>query len=306
MKKNILNIVLLFTVYFFFQGQGFKKENPAILKKGALPDKQNITQLTKQLPPKADIPKVVSKEISKPVLRDRDGNKIDVIVIDPGHGGKDPGSTSISKIPEKNINLAIALQLRSILDKELGDVKILMTRETDEFIDKKERGSFANKNKGKLFISIHTNSKLPEETDKTGFEVYIMDAVNAPSATKVTQSENLFLKNNTGIGAEEQSDIVYSTIQQTVNRKYSERLAELINSEMTKNTKLESRGILEQPFVVVTTASMPAVLVECGYLSNTKDEAYLRSKEGQLDIALSIYKAVRNFSMDYEWENKAR
>ena len=301
MKRNFLNILLL-TIYFFSSGQGFKKEIPASIKK-----KEAVQTPTKQvsqikLPPKTETPKV----IPKPVLINKDGTKIDVIVIDPGHGGKDPGSTSISKIQEKNINLEIALRLKGIIEKEYDDIKVLMTRETDEFIDKKERGSFANKNKGKLFISIHSNSKLPEESDKTGFEVYIMEASNAPSATKVTQSENLMLKNNTGIAADLPSDPIYSAIQQSVNRKYSERFAEIVMSEMSKNTQLESRGILEQPFVVVTTASMPAVLVECGYLSNTKDEAYLRSKEGQLDIAISIYKAIRYFKMDYDWENKVR
>ncbi|CAN5650706.1 hypothetical protein BH10BAC5_BH10BAC5_03640 [soil metagenome] len=302
MKKSFINIFLLFTIYFFFQGQGFKKLSPAEINKKKEVSKNTTNQIPPvQPPPKKEITKVIPN-----ILRGRDGNKIDVIVIDPGHGGKDPGSTSISKIPEKNINLAIALKLKSVLEKEYDDIKVLMTRETDEFIDLKERGSFANKNKGKLFISIHSNSKLPEESEKTGFEVYIMDAAKAPSASKFTQSEDLILKSNTGIVPDEQSDPVYSAIKQSVNRKYSERFAEIVISEMGKNTKLESRGIMEQPFVVVTTASMPAILVECGYLSNTNDEAYLRSKEGQLDIALSIYKAVRYFKMDYDWENKTR
>ncbi len=302
MKKHFLNIILLVFIYFFFSGQGFKKESPALLNK-----KETVQTSTKQAPPlkvqfKSEIPKVIPKQ----VLRDRDGTKIDVIVIDPGHGGKDPGSISLSKLQEKNINLAISLKLKSLIEKEFDNVKVIMTRETDEFIDKYERGSFANKNKGKLFISIHSNSKLPEESDKTGFEVYIMDAANAPSASKITQSEDLVLKNNTGLLADQPGDPIYSSIKQSVNRKYSERLAELVVSEMSKNTKLESRGILEQPFVVVTTASMPAILVECGYLSNSVDEAYLKSKEGQLDIAISIYKAISNFKLDYDWENKVR
>ncbi|MBP9096484.1 MAG: N-acetylmuramoyl-L-alanine amidase, partial [Ignavibacteria bacterium] len=71
----------------------------------------------------------------------------------------------------------------------------------------------------------------------------------------------------------------------------------------TKTTQLENRGILEEEFIVNWTASMPSVLVECGYLSNKKDEAYLRSKDGQYDIARSIYKAIRYYKMDYEWEN---
>lgn len=236
----------------------------------------------------------------------REGNKIDVVIIDAGHGGKDPGSTSISKIPEKNYNLLIAKYLAEMLRKNYSDLEVYMIRDDDTFIDKKERGQIANSKKGKLFVSIHCNSKLPEEADKSGFEVYILDALKQNDAVKITQGENQLLRDNVDSlkgRTAFQNDFILSSMLTNVYRRYSERFASILQTELTKTTQLENRGIKEEQFVVNWAASMPSVLVECGYLSNQKDEAYLRSKDGQYDIARSIYKAIRYYKMDYEWEN---
>ncbi|MBS1513941.1 MAG: N-acetylmuramoyl-L-alanine amidase [Bacteroidetes bacterium] len=236
----------------------------------------------------------------------KEGSKIDVVIIDAGHGGKDPGSTSITKIPEKNYNLLIAKYLAEMLRKNYSDMEVYMTRDDDTFIDLKERGRIANSKKGKLFVSVHCNSKLPEESDKSGFEVYVMDAVKSNDAVKITQGENLLLRDNmdsTRGKTAFQNDFILSSMYSNAYRRYSERFASILQTELTKTTQLENRGIKEEQFVVNYTSSMPSVLVECGFLSNTKDEAYLRSKDGQYDIARSIYKAIRYFKMDYEWEN---
>lgn len=236
----------------------------------------------------------------------KEGSKIDVIIIDAGHGGKDPGSTSVAKIPEKSYNLLIAKYLAEMLRKNYSDMEVYMTRNDDSFIELKERGRIANSKKGKLFVSIHCNSKLPEENDKSGFEVYVMDAVKSNDAVKITQGENLLIRDNldsTKSRTVFQNDFILSSMYTNVYRRYSERFASMLQTELTKTTQLENRGIKEEQFVVNYTTSMPSVLVECGFLSNTKDEAYLRSKEGQYDIARSIYKAIRYFKMDYEWEN---
>ena len=236
----------------------------------------------------------------------KEGSKVDIIVIDAGHGGKDPGSTSITKIPEKNYNLLIAKYLAEMLRKNYSDMEVYMTRDDDTFIDLKERGRIANSKKGKLFVSIHCNSKFPEETDKSGFEVYIMDALKSNDAVKITQGENQLLRDNVdSLRAKPtfQNDYILSSMLTNVYRRYSERFASILQTELTKSTQLDNRGIKEEQFIVNWTSSMPSVLVECGYLSNKKDEAYLRSKDGQYDIAKSIYKAIRYYKMDYEWEN---
>lgn len=236
----------------------------------------------------------------------KEGSKVDVVIIDAGHGGKDPGSTSVSKIPEKNYNLLIAKYLAEMLRKNYTDMEVYMTRDDDSFPELKERGRIANSKKGKLFVSIHCNSKLPEETDKSGFEIYVISPTKTNDAVKITQSENQVLRDNVDSLRGRptfQNDFILSSMLTNVYRRYSERFASILQTELTKTTQLENRGILEEEFIVNWTASMPSVLVECGYLSNKKDEAYLRSKDGQYDIARSIYKAIRYYKMDYEWEN---
>jgi N-acetylmuramoyl-L-alanine amidase len=236
----------------------------------------------------------------------KEGNKIDIIIIDAGHGGKDPGSTSVSKIPEKNYNLLIAKYLAEMLRKNYTDMEVYMTRDDDTFIDLKERGRIANSKKGKLFVSVHCNSRLPEEADKSGFEIYVMDALKSNDAVKITQGENQLLRDNIDTSAGKttfQNDFILSSMLTNVYRRYSERFAAILQTELIKTTQLENRGIKEEQFIVNWTSSMPSVLIECGYLSNKKDEAYLRSKDGQYDIARSIYKAIRYYKMDYEWEN---
>lgn len=236
----------------------------------------------------------------------KEGSKIDVVIIDAGHGGKDPGSTSVSKIHEKSYNLLISKYLAEMLRKNYSDMEVYMTRDDDTFIDLKERGRIANSKKGKLFVSIHCNSKLAEETDKSGFEIYIMDALKSNDAVKITQGENQLLRDNMDSLRGRltfQNDYILSSMMTNVNRRYSERFASIVQTELTKTTSLENRGIKEEQFIVNWTSSMPSVLIECGYLSNKKDEAYLRSKDGQYDIARAIYKAIRYYKMDYEWEN---
>ncbi|MBS1494562.1 MAG: N-acetylmuramoyl-L-alanine amidase [Bacteroidetes bacterium] len=213
---------------------------------------------------------------------------------------------SITKIPEKNYNLLIAKYLAEMLRKEYSDMQVYMTRDDDTFPELKERGRFANSKKGKLFVSIHCNSKLTEETDKSGFEVYVMSPTKTTDAVKITQGENQLLRDNIDSTRGKptfQNDFILSSILTNVYRRYSERFASILETELTKTTQLENRGVKEEEFIVNFTSSMPSVLVECGYLSNKKDEAYLRSKDGQYDIARSVYKAIRYFKMDYEWEN---
>lgn len=261
-------------------------------------------------------PKKIKKEAVKEISKDntkevknsagKEGSKIDVVIIDAGHGGKDPGSTSVTKIPEKNYNLQIAKYVAEMLKKNYSDMEVYMTRTDDTFIDLKERGRIANEKKGKLFVSIHCNSKLIEETDKSGFEIYIMDAAKATDNLKITIDENQILKNNTDSlkgRTEFKNDFILSSMMTNVNRKYSEYIAGILQTELIKGTQLPNRGILEEQFIVNWTSSMPSILIECGYLSNPKDEAYLRTKDGQYDVARAIYKAIRYFKMDYEWEN---
>lgn len=229
--------------------------------------------------------------------------KLDVIIIDAGHGGKDPGTIGISGTKEKDVVLAIATKLKQIINTNYKDIKIVMTRESDEFIELKERGTIANSNNGKLFISIHCNARKNLENDKSGFEIYVLDPAKKNDATTIAIEQSPFIKNINYPKLTEVETIIGSLFQSSFS-VYAARFAVILNSILSRETKLENRGIFQQEFYVLYGAAMPSLLVECGYLSNKDDEAYLTSEKGQSEIAYSIYKALRYYKMDYEFENK--
>jgi N-acetylmuramoyl-L-alanine amidase len=230
--------------------------------------------------------------------------RVFTIIVDAGHGGKDPGTTGLTGTFERNVVLSIAKKINDFLFKEYSDVKIILTRDKDEFIELKNRGKIANNAGGNLFVSIHCNAKKNDENDKSGFEIYVLDLARVDEAKNITYDENKFITNSEKPDSAyiEQRKIVSSVFQQSY-LKYSNRFAKIIETEMIKGSKLPSRGVFQAGFWVLLSASMPSVLVECGYLSNTDDEAYLKSDKGQTEIAKSIFKAIRYFKMDYDFEN---
>jgi N-acetylmuramoyl-L-alanine amidase len=233
------------------------------------------------------------------------GKKLETIIIDAGHGGKDPGTIGVSGVYEKNIVLPIALKTKTLLSKDYYDLKIVMTRDRDEFIELRNRGKIANSNNGDLFVSIHCNSRKADEVDKNGFEVYIMDLARLNEATNITYEENKFLnfeKKDTN-RYKQYVDYLITSMAQNSFIKNGERFASILQTEMGLDTKLESRGIFQAGFYVLVGASMPTMLIETGYLSNKADEEYLNSAKGQGDIAKAIYKAIRLYKFDYDFEN---
>lgn len=238
------------------------------------------------------------------VSQNLNDKKIFTVIIDAGHGGKDPGTIGATGVYERNIVLPIVLKINEYLKKEYNDVKVIMTRDKDEFIELKNRGKIANNEGGNLFVSIHCNAKKNEENDKSGFEIYVLDLARVDEAKNITYEENKF------IAKSEKMDSVYieerrilASVHQQSYLKYSNRFAKIIETEMIKGSKLPSRGVFQAGFWVLLSASMPSVLVECGYLSNKSDEQYLKSEKGQTEIAKSVFKAIRYFKMDYDFEN---
>jgi len=249
---------------------------------------------------------VFQSENSKKVfLYDSDGRKIEVVIIDAGHGGKDPGAIGVSGIHEKNINLAISLKLMDYLIKEYDDLEVVLTRDTDEYIELRERGKIANTHRGNLFISIHCNARKSEEIEKSGFEIYLLSLTRLDEASEITTDENRFIipDKNDSVAIKYIPNKILSSLILNSNFKNSERFAVILQSEFGKGTDLVSRGFYQAGFLVLVGASMPSVLVECGYLSDKEDEKYLNSESGQDDVAKSIYKAIRYFKFDYDFEN---
>ncbi len=239
-----------------------------------------------------------------PLLSELKGRRIETVIIDAGHGGKDPGAVGISGVNEKNIVLPICLKVRDYLAKEYSDMNVILTRDNDEFIELKIRGQKANSEGGNLFISIHANAKKNEENDKSGFEIYL------PALERLDESAVITMKENINLGFPDTRDSispggdkVMISLAQNSYLRSGDRFAAIIEKEFAKAAKLQSRGVMQAGFWVLVGASMPCVLIETGYLSNKTDEEYLKSEKGQDDIAKAIYKSIRYFKMDYDFEN---
>jgi N-acetylmuramoyl-L-alanine amidase len=228
-------------------------------------------------------------------------NKLDVIVIDAGHGGKDPGTIGPSGIQEKNINLPIAMRLGTLIQNAFPDIKIVYTRTTDVYIEVKERSVIANNSHAKLFISIHSNYKKKEETEKNGFEIYVLNTERFPEAVYYTIHENPILKFDR-YGRDTTDKFIFSNLAESGYQRLSEIFSGGIETNLLSTTQLQSRGVQQSGLWVLLGSSMPAVLVECGYLSDPNDEKYLSSDAGQTAVAMGLFQGFVQYKMVYETE----
>ncbi len=224
---------------------------------------------------------------------------LDTIVIDAGHGGKDAGAVA-NGIREKDVNLEVALKVGTYLEKLLK-VNVVYTRTTDEFVELQERGKIANQAGAKLFISIHANS-APYSSKVRGTETYILGLHRSEKAKEVMERENAVVRHEAN---PDQYDSFYQNgILQTLafngNLKMSEKLAGEIETQFSNRVHRQSRGVKQAGLIVLWAASMPAVLVELGYLTNRFEAQYLNSIEGQEYLASAIFRAVRDFKREYE------
>ena len=227
----------------------------------------------------------------------------DVVVIDAGHGGQDPGAIGIDKIKEKDVTLAIALKLGEIMKKEMPDVKVVYTRNSDTFIDLYKRGKIANENSGKLFISIHCNSTTKKPTDASGAEVYLLRPGRTDEAIEIAETENSVIKYEDNPQRYEKltdENFILVSMAHSSYMKYSEKFAELLHKDFDVNLKIKSRGVKQAGFYVLVGASMPSVLIETGFISNREDAKYLKSASGQKQIAESIFGSIKSYRKFYE------
>ena len=218
------------------------------------------------------------------------------LVIDAGHGGKDPGAAG-RKSKEKNINLAVALELGRLVAKNCPDVKVVYTRKTDVFVELDERARIANKTKADLFISIHVNSTAAR-VGPQGTETYTLGMHRAADNLEVAKRENsvITLESNyeqryEGFDPKSSESYIIFELMQDQNMEKSVRLARLIQQQMRSSAKRVDKGVFQAGFLVLRATSMPSALVELGYINNPTEEQYLTSKDGQAALARSIYNA---------------
>lgn len=222
-----------------------------------------------------------------------------VVVIDAGHGGKDPGAVG-SKAREKNINLAVALKAGKYIRENLKDVKVVYTRDDDTFIGLAERAEVANKHKADLFISIHSNAM----TDKrfSGAETYVlgqtMDEANLQVAMKensvITFEKDYETKYEGFDPNSVESYIIFSLMQNTY-LKQSTEFATLIQDQFRSRVGRKDRGVRQAGFQVLWRTTMPSVLVELGFVTNPEEEKFLLSEQGQDYMASAIFRAFRDY-----------
>ena len=236
--------------------------------------------------------------------RGRDRWKLDVVVIDAGHGGDDPGTVGVTRTKEKDVTLGIALKLGKLIEKQMPEVKAVYTRKTDEFIELYRRGQIANQAGGKLFISIHCNAMPRKPNPTNGFEIYLLRPGKTENAIRISERENSVVQYEQGYEQRYQQlteeNFILLTMAQNAYVKYSEKFADLLQQEMGKRTGLENNGVKQAGFYVLVGASMPNVLVETAYLSNKGDEKILKSAAGQQHVAESICSAIKRYKHEYE------
>lgn len=226
--------------------------------------------------------------------------RLDTVVIDAGHGGHDKGAVGHNGLLEKDINLSVALKLGAYLEERLG-VNVVYTRKDDRFITLRDRGKIANQAGGKLFISIHSNAS--RNRDAYGTETFFLGTDKTEAARRVMERENSVIKLEENPEIYEQYDeqsLIVQTLAQSAYLRSSEQLASLIEEQFVTRVGRTSRGVKQARFYVLWGASMPAVLVELGFITNAREAAFLRTDIGQDYLASAIFRAVRAFKVRYE------
>lgn len=225
---------------------------------------------------------------------------LDTIVIDPGHGGKDPGTSGHGGTNEKDITLDIAVRLGKLIEKNMGS-KVIYTRKKDVFVPLWKRTKIANESGGKVFISIHANSNGNKKV--VGFETYLLRPGKSDDAISVSQRENAVI----ALEEEKHSyrdfsteNLILATMAQNVFMQESEYLASIIQNELNRKIKSKNRGVKQAGFHVLVGASMPNVLIEVGFLSNAGEEKNLNKKSYRKKIASGIFNALVIFKDKYE------
>lgn len=229
---------------------------------------------------------------------------LSTVVIDAGHGGKDPGTMG-KQAQEKYINLGIALKLGGLIRSNCPDVKVIFTREKDEFIELHERADIANRNNADLFISIHCNSN-PSHIFK-GAETYVMGLHRSQANLEIAKKENAsilmepnYSANYNGFDPNSDESYITFTMFQNAFLFQSTNFAATVQDQLKSRVGLDDRGVRQAGFLVLYKTTMPSVLVEAGFLSNPEEEKFLISDNGQEFIASAIFRAFISFKKKIE------
>src|SRR6185503_7726227 len=228
------------------------------------------------------------------------------IVLDAGHGGHDSGATGPTGLMEKDLVLDVTRRVAKLVAAQLG-MKVLLTRDSDNFVTLRDRTSYANKQHADLFVSIHANAHREAAAD--GVETYFLSSEATDSAARqVAALENgvVQLEQPTGRGAG-QVDIVKAILWDLAQSEFqveSSRLAEVVHDSMTQTLRISNRGVKQAGFYVLGGAAMPAVLLEIGFVTNPREERKLKDTKYRDEIARAIFSGLAEYKR--AWDQRAR
>jgi N-acetylmuramoyl-L-alanine amidase len=235
--------------------------------------------LFETLPPKPE---------EKPVLEPKVTGKR-VVIIDPGHGGSDPGAIGPTGLKESEVNLKVALHLEELLKK--AGIPTYLTRYKDDFISLEGRTNFANQKNGFIFVSIHANSTLNNRPTAIGTETFVLNSKYiGASAKDVADRENRASRAHPEVDTDLAS--IIGDLEESANIKYSFDFADIVQKELLKYLKLENRGVKQAPFVVLKGVNMAAVIVEIAFISNPQEEKLLKNNEFSQKAAQALFDAI--------------
>ena len=223
------------------------------------------------------------------------GLKVGRVVVDPGHGGHDPGAIGPGGLREKDLVLSIARRLKPLLEERLG-TQVIMTRDDDRFIPLEERTAIANQHQADLFISIHGNSSRGRRA--TGAETFYLNFARSASAQEVATRENAASQRTVG----ELEDLVRQITKGTHNAE-SRKLAGVVQTHLFSGIKKHrrpylNRGVKTAPFIVLMGASMPSILTEVGFISNPDEERFLTTAQNHQRVAEALFEGVKQYLQD--------
>lgn len=233
-------------------------------------------------------------------------NKPFTVVIDPGHGGRDPGAVGSSS-REKDVVLSVGRKLGALIEANHKDVRVLYTRDTDKFVALNKRAEIANKAHADLFISLHCNALDRRRASPQGVETFVLGLHRSKDNLDVAKAENAVIMYEEDYSVkyegfnpnEPESYIIFEFMTNTFLSQ-SVYLATIVQNQLVSRAKRINRNVRQAGFLVLREVAMPSILVELGYISNPQEERYLKSSSGQQTLATAVYNGFKEYKREHD------